>query len=824
MSAIEDILISAQSGTQAIRAESLHLLSQELHTNPSNLLTILSQILSSPSKPLLPRQLSGYYIKNAISNATSDPQLNNLWTFLPISTKQSIKNTILATLADESRDLRQVSAQIIANICKFDLPSGQWLEVLKILIMNSLNINPIYKETALMTLGYICEAVEGDVFNKEQSDSILTAFFSGLSDDEKNFNVMKASLEGVKNSLKFFRENLVDANERKVLLGVLYKACMNVRVEIRRCAMEVLCEIAALYYDYLENNLIDLGNVTYNAINNDEPSVGLLAIEFWNILGQTEMDRQDQHQLHRNYLNTAAASLTPILLSKIHLFEEDDEEWNLHKASGAAIASLAYVVKDPIVDYTYIYITSNLTSPNSKLMKSAALVFGCILKGPSSESLSHLVKSSMKTLQMLILTQNSGAKNSIAWCFSNIIANFKDIYQFCAVKELLMTIKHMIVDEDCVACHGCGALMKLAEYEEFSSRVSREDFADLFNTLLSIYMKTGNFELNLAILMSLNCLIEHGHKDSVPLITNKISTFLELLQRAPENLQNVLINSLECIIRRMGPTPINEFIADEIVSTILNLIKNRSILFEDGIDCIGTLSWTMGNRFEKYISHIIPIIRWGVEDIQASSTCKAAVMCLGDLARSLSLKFVLYIPNFIPKFSAILSNESVSLHVKIETINTIGDFCAIPGAFHKYMQGILQYIDSAAGVCKKPLKEEDDPDLFDAINLLRESILCFYTNLINGLNESRSVNLLIGKLEEIINLCLVFTQEFYKSSYNVHYFAVGLLGDVAGSFREACAYVIKSEQVLNYLKNVQQSENHELREAANLSFSRITQL
>jgi importin subunit beta-1 len=824
MSSIEDILISAQSGSQQTRNDSLHLLSQELHTNPSNLLSILSQILSSPSKPLLPRQLAGYYLKNAINNSTNDPLLQNLWTFLPVPTKQSLKTSILAVLADESRDLRQVSAQIISSICKFDLPSGQWPEVLKILLMNSLNINPIYKEASIMTLGYICECIDGEVFNKEESDSILTAFFSGLADNEKNFNVMKASLQGVKNSLKFFRANLIDPGERKILLTILIKCCVNPKVEIRRYSMEALCEIGGMYYDYIYDNLIDLGNVTYNAINNDEPSVGILAIEFWNTLGLVEMDRIDQHQIHRNYLSTAAASLTPILLSKIHIFEENDEEWNLHKAAGFALSCLAYTVKDPIVDYTYLYITSNLSSPNTKLMRSAALVFGSILKGPSSESLSHLVKSSMKTLQMLIITQNPVIKNSVAWCFSNIIGNFKDIYEFCPVKELLVTIKHMINDENCIACHGCGALMRLTEYDQFGIRVSREDVNSLFNTLLGIYMKTGDFELNLAVLMALKSVIEKAPKDSIPLISNKINVFLELLQRAPDNLIGAVINTLECVIRRMGSTPIIEHIADEIVRTILNIIKTHPIVFEDGIDAIGSLSWSMNYRFEKYISHIIPILLWGIEDIRASCICKASILCLGDLARSLSLKFTPQIPHFIPKFSAILSDESVSLHVKIETINTIGDFCAIPGAFHKYLQGILQYIDSAAGVCKKRVVEEEDPDLFDAINMLRESILCFYTNLINGLNESNMINSLIGRLEEIVNLCLVLTQECYNSSFNVHFYAIGLLGDIASSFKEACAYVVKSDQVLGYVKSVRQSENFEMREAANHAFIKINQL
>ena len=242
--------------------------------------------------------------------------------------KIQIKNLVLGALADNHKEIRQVASQIIAKIGKIEIPRGLWAEVLQILITNGSNTNPVYKETALMTLGYICEELPGSVLNKKDADDILTVIIAGLSIEERNTSIIMTSLISLKNSIKFIKSNVELSEERKIILNALYGLCLHPSIEIRKESISVIDDIAYFYYDFIETDLMDLGNLTYNIIRTDEIPVALFAIEFWNILADIEAERIANKIPHKSFIFTAATTLVPILLEKVHIFDDDDDDDN----------------------------------------------------------------------------------------------------------------------------------------------------------------------------------------------------------------------------------------------------------------------------------------------------------------------------------------------------------------------------------------------------------------------------------------------------------------------------------------------------------------
>ena len=108
-----------------------------------------------------------------------------------------------------------------------------------------------------------------------------------------------------------------------------------------------------MYYDFIGENLIELGTITYNCLREDDAKFSVLAIEFWNVLADIEksrLDNIDQSKPLRGYINTAADTLIPLLLQAVVLYEEESEEWNLHKASVSTLTSMTQVIGDRAVD------------------------------------------------------------------------------------------------------------------------------------------------------------------------------------------------------------------------------------------------------------------------------------------------------------------------------------------------------------------------------------------------------------------------------------------------------------------------------------------
>ena len=825
MASLEDILISAQSPNEDIRTNAINLLDQQTHTDPSHFLLSLANHLANPSFQLISRQLAGYYIKNTIKNARNNPQLVNIWAYLIPELKIEIKSIILGVLASEARELRRIAASVISSISRFDLPLGQWPELLPILITNATNANPIYREAALMSLGYIIEEIPETSLSKEEANNILTVIAAGLSSEEKNLTITKTSLSALKNSLKFIKRNIQNDVERKIILDVLYRLCAHPSCEIRKESLSIICDIAYYYYDYIESDLIALGTLTYSMINNDEISVSIIGIEFWNIIGDIELERIEANKPYKGYVATAAASLISILLQKVHIFDEniDENEWNLHKACGTALGNISIIIKDPVIDLVYSYIQKNLTSENWKLQRSATLAFGSILEGPSSNSLSHLIKSSISTLLAQSKAENIYLRQTTAWCLSRVIGFYPEISQTIIFKEVLETFKVSLCDAPSIASHICAALHYLTSNNNFW-KIKSHDIESIYNTLLGIGLNQAeniDQSFKITIFATLGSIREKIPQECMPMIENKISLFIDILQQSSRNMQVIICSLLHTIFAKANPGTITEEIADRFMSIVLNMFSSNKTIIEEALEAVGLLSENFNTHFEKYLTSLIPILIWGINETSSSSICKVSAMCVGDLARSLGLKFTPYIAHFVPKFLHILSSENIDLSIKIECIGSLGDMCGIPGAYTKYMENCLRLIDSAAEMSAKPVNEEEDPDLFDGINSLREILLSFYINLVNGLNEAGNIHILIVHVEKLIHFCLVITQDYLKSTPGVHLNAIGLLGDIATCFKESAKYAIKTPPVLEYLKKFSYSDNINLRNMAHHSYSQI---
>jgi len=88
-----------------------------------------------------------------------------------------------------------------------------------------------------------------------------------------------------------------------------------------------------------------LWEMTATTITNDSPRVAVQAIEVWNSIADQEAHKQENDPqafaAGQSYISTAALHITPILLANLHRYEDDDEEWNLHKACSSTLGTIA---------------------------------------------------------------------------------------------------------------------------------------------------------------------------------------------------------------------------------------------------------------------------------------------------------------------------------------------------------------------------------------------------------------------------------------------------------------------------------------------------
>ena len=153
----------------------------------------------------------------------------NRWLALDDGTKNKVKQDALMALASPAAKVGTVAAQVVSAIASVELPMGQWMDVVGILLgFVSDQSNGNLRIATLQAIGFICESLQtvrrpsvcatiivasdDRPFQKPEilsmrSNEILTAVIHGARKEEPSQEVQLAAIKALLNSLEFVRDN-----------------------------------------------------------------------------------------------------------------------------------------------------------------------------------------------------------------------------------------------------------------------------------------------------------------------------------------------------------------------------------------------------------------------------------------------------------------------------------------------------------------------------------------------------------------------------------------------------------------------------------------
>ena len=800
------------------------------HTNPSGYLLDLSNELANSASPAKVRQLAGILVKNLIQNLTNDPLLEKVWERADPNIKLQVRNSTLGTLASEEKDVRLIAAQTVASIACIDIPKGQWLELLGILITNSTNLNKIFKVSAIRTLGYICEGLPEGTVRKEQADSILTALATSLDHSETDLEVKKVALDSLRNSLKFIRANIANESERSLILNLLFGCCSDQSVEIRKESMMIICDLITYYYDYIDTNLIELGALTYNSIRSNDLDVSIFAIEFWNQAADEEANRLFmQDKPCKNYISTAASTLVPLLLEKIHFFEQDQDDWNLHKACATTLTSISLIIHDAILPLVGDYITNYIKSPDYKYKTSAAVIIGSVVEGVNNAGL--LINLTLTHLLELLSDNNSKVRETAAWSISKICEYHSKALIESGIFNIIFqeTIK-ALSDKPVIATHGCWTIVNLLKKGNVAQYLDAEKANHILDSAIQAGLRpdaneTGH-EFLIAVYSLINAIVEEIPDSLFHVVVAKANVFLGLLERSITDNSQVpaqghICSVLQTLFGRAPPGSIDLSLADRYVNSIITIFKHRHTVVEEGLQALGTLADNIGQRFCKYVELVIPFVEWCIEST-SPSLCKSGVITCGDFSRALQDQFTTWIPRLLPKLLLILSSEQQMFEVKVRVIDTLSDLAShCAKSLKPFLPDIFKYIESASELSLNLNLAVNNVDMCDLLGELRESIMAFYVGIIQGVHENNEEDSILGYLPRLLDYTITVVQEPYRPNNDVHLNCIGVIGDLAGYYGSKLPQLLRESKITNYLTAAERIEDKSVRDILTYTKDRL---
>jgi len=245
-------------------------------SDPQGFLNEMTQQLNNADLPEGARHLTGILFKNTIKAGDEQP----FWFSLSFEIREELKQRILAPLADESRSVRLSACSCVATVACLELPKNQWGDIIELLCTNSEAEDLKIRESSLITLGYICEEIEGEVLGKYNTNLVISALLQSLEKNKEFSNLMEISIEAVYHSIEF-AESIFNQGEGGVIIKMILDHGFNESQDVRSKIMMCLAEIVRLYYSSIEEYMDNIHELTFKIIKEDIEEVATLGIEVW---------------------------------------------------------------------------------------------------------------------------------------------------------------------------------------------------------------------------------------------------------------------------------------------------------------------------------------------------------------------------------------------------------------------------------------------------------------------------------------------------------------------------------------------------------------
>jgi importin subunit beta-1 len=219
------------------------------------------------------------------------------------------------------------------------------------------------------------------------------------------------------------------------------------------------------------------------------------------------------------------------------------------------------------------------------------------------------------------------------------------------------------------------------------------------------------------------------------------------------------------------------------------------------------------------MSALQPFLIAGLRNFQAYQVCIVAVGTVGDISRNIEAQIQPYCDEIMNALVESLKDSSVHRSVKPPVLSCFGDIAmAIGAAYDPYLQFSMMLLMQASST-KVP---EDDDDLIEYFNLLRESILEAYVGIIQGLRDGN----MLPQFMQYVPSVLQFLQELANDPNRDDFVlgkAVGVVGDLAQALGPQIKQQINQQFVAKLLNDAMGSGDQAMVEMATWASSVVSQ-
>jgi hypothetical protein len=312
-------------------------------------------------------------------------------------------------------------------------------------------------------------------------------------------------------------------------------------------------------------------------------------------------------------------------------------------------------------------------------------------------------------------------------------------------------------------------------------------------------------EKRLIICIEIISMLEEMKKcksERFPVLINQILQILisnnldDSSKEGREIIQFFVCPILETIIIEAGSTISNDKNDEKIMELLLKFLQSESKdIHMDALFCVDLIVVNLKENCEKYLARLYPFLLADLINVKKSYNYHVAMAIFSEITRIQSKKLIL--PYCKEIINVLITNVKGTLDRKIflETIVCLGEIAlAIKEEFLPYFKEVMNILKCA---CETKI-DKSNPKSFRFLNVLRESILETYTEIVQGLKHE-DISHFKPYFPQIFRFIVCSYSGKYKEDSLVKEYSVGLIGDLGQVFGAEIKIFLKSKTINNII-------------------------
>jgi hypothetical protein len=731
-------------------------------------------------------------LKLAIKPSKENRQMS-IWSRLPMESKEFIKETGLMNLVDSDQVIKNTAASLVADVFILDcLGKREWVELLGLISENLNHENSSIQQSALLTIGYICEELHQEKINN-LTDAEIDSMTCGIclklkTYDENTLTALKAlefSLNFLTESLK--QEALADYI-MNLVTGKLIESFERNDIEVLKQAIIVMRELTKIlflkfekYFEFIFGKLVDCYSLS-------DPTTIIALNEYFLFIIEKEKEYN-----HFPYTSNKANQLTEkIIESLLKILQEElktvdiDEVPEIILSSNLLMNSLNTKYFEETQQNLFNFVSAYIIKQDETSIISALCALEAIIAVPSQKEIQSLVmtvfgglvsfldhnKPRVRLGAIRVLSQIS--ENYIV-CFFEDNNNINSFIQAFIKNFEVSSSNNQIKYNLCQLLEEIIKGIKNLHQSQYTTLTENKDII-----LIKLITEADNtrdlhfIDKTYSATMKIFSDLCFGN-DFCVWFDNLWSKFTDRAQRAKTEENEMYLNSisvnLNVILQKMisydikFPSEVSSIArTEQIFETVFNVLDKYNCTLNEPLHSLSSYTELEPEHSITHMEKFLSVyLKKALESRNIEGLFISGINCVGDLLKIYQNEMKGFVSSYIDLFFNCLEDVNSSQDLQINIFYVLSDISSHCSSIIIYqIERLLTLVENAFEAVFV-LQQSPDSDSKNYVNklksILSELMLCIVHGVFFIEENSHKYNQIKSFFPKVLNFIQLTTQE-----------------------------------------------------------------